>query len=425
MVGVDFRSLDFCLQAPGARKARGSVYLHVLASSLLISVIGLGALSAVRVQMRSARLDRDCAQARLCAVSAVELGLLHVRQDPQWRQTWSSGVWMQDQPLGSGRFTLEGVDPRDNVLDSSPYDPLVLTGTGTAGIARHKARVTLVPVIQPLEALNTCLHASGQIHVMPSKTITVVGAPLSTNGQLTNTGTIHGNAEVQNIVASGTITGTLTAPAPAKPLPDASTLAWYVARATTVPYASTVEKAVLTPGYNPLGPTDPNGLYIIDTSGRDLTIKNLRVHGTLVVLAANKTVIVDDAVFLQNYRSDFPVLLVHGNLVLKYKSAEGPLSEATCGTNFNPVGAPYEGVWDEDMDDAYPNEIHGLIHVMGSLILEQTARVVGAVICEGDITCAEANTIVHDLSLYACPPLGYTFVERTAITPNSWRQVVD
>jgi hypothetical protein len=46
------------------------------------------------------------------------------------------------------------------------------------------------------------------------------------------------------------------------------------------------------------------------------------------------------------------------------------------------VGAPYEGVWDEDLDDVYPNEIRGLIHVMGTLTLQQTARIVGTILCK-------------------------------------------
>ena len=88
------------------------MYLHVLASSLLISVLGLGAMHAVRIQMRSCRLMRDSAEARSCATSAVELGMLHIKTDTAWRTTWPNGTWMEDQPLGSGTFTLQGTDPQ-------------------------------------------------------------------------------------------------------------------------------------------------------------------------------------------------------------------------------------------------------------------------------------------------------------------------
>jgi hypothetical protein len=407
------------------RARRGSIYLHVLASSLLVAILGLGSLAAVRVQMRSARLSRDCAQARACAASAVEVGLVLIKQNTTWRSTWPNGVWLQDKSLGGGLFTLQGVDPGDSVLSDSTYEPVVLTGTGTKGAARHKTQVTLVPVIKPLALLNTCLHSSTTVVVSLGKRITMVGAPLSANGQLTNNGTVDGSAEASNITGSGTITGTSTAGAPAKPMPPASVITDYANKATTVAYSGDIDKAVLAPGCNPWGSTDPNGLYVLDTGGKALTIKNTRIYGTLIIKAPNKTVTLDEAMFCQNYNSQFPVLLVDGNLIIKCTSASTMLSESTNAKNYNPTGAPYEGVTDTDTSDTYPNEIRGLIHVTGSLSLQQTARIVGTVVCNGIVTCDGTNTIVYDSSVVTCPPNGYTYVDGMAISPGSWKQVVD
>ena len=403
----------------------GSIYLYVLATSSLIAIIGLGSLAAVRIQMRSSRLMKDYAEARACAISAIELGLLYVKQDPNWRNTRPNGTWVQDQALGSGRFTLQGIDPGDNILSDSQYEPLVLTGTGTRGTTRHKVEVTLSPVIEPLEALNTCLHASGLIHITAGKQIIAVGAPVSTNGQLDNEGTLDGDAHALSVNRTGTITGIFTMPAPSKAMPDAGVIADYIRKATPVPYTATIDKAVLTPGCNPWGPTDPNGLYYIDTNGADLTIRNSRIQGTLIVKAVGKTLTVDNAVFFQNYRSDFPVLLVEGNVIIKHQSCDMTLSEVTNNANYNPVGAPYEGVFDSDQLDVYPNEIRGLIHIVGALNLQQSARIVGVVICDGPVTCEEANTIIHNAGLYASPPEGYTYVSEMKINPHSWKQVVD
>ncbi len=405
--------------------SRGSIYVHVLASSLLITIIGLASLSATRLQMRSARLTRDYDEARACAVSAVELGMLYVKQDPNWRTTRPDGIWVQDEPLGAGRFTLEGVDPGDNLLSDSKYEPLVLTGTGMKGLARHKTQVILMPVIKPLEALNTCLHASGLVHIKAGKQIGAVGGPISTNGQLDNEGVIDGDAAAQSVNRTGTITGTFTMPAPAKRMPDATVMTSYRDKATPIPYVATIDKATLAPGCNPWGPTDPNGLYFIDTGGANLVIKNTRICGTLVVRAVGGTVTLENAVFLQNYRSNFPTLLVEGDVVLKYSSCDLPLSEVTNTANYNPIGAPYEGATDADMLDVYPNEIRGLVHIKGSLTLQQNARIVGAVICEGPVTGEEANAIAHDANLYACPPDGYIFVDGMRTAPHSWKQVID
>ncbi|MGE5295344.1 MAG: hypothetical protein ACM3VT_11000 [Solirubrobacterales bacterium] len=407
------------------RANQGSIYLHVLATSLLVTMLGLGSLMAVRLQMRSARLSRESAEARLCAQSAVEVGLLSIKQNANWRTTWSNGVWLQSIPLGSGSFTLAGIDPGDGVLSDSAYEPVVLTGTGTRGAACHKTQVTLTPVVKPLAAMGTCLHSSGSICVNGSRKITVVGAPLSANGQLANSGTIDGNAEVYSVSTTGTVTGTLTAPAATKPLPAATLISQYAAKAATVAYSGTIDKAVLGPGCNPWGSTDPNGLYVLDTGGNAITIKNTRIYGTLIIKAGGQSVILDGAMFCQNYRPQFPVLIVDGNLTIKCTSASTTLSEATNAKNYNPTGVPYGGVCDTDAVDTYPNEIRGLIHVSGSFVLQQTAKIVGTVLCGGTVTCDGINTIVYDAGLYSCPPTGYTFVDGMAISPGSWRQTVD
>lgn len=419
---------DHLISADAARRARvvGSVYLHVLASSVLVTIIGLAALAGVRIQTRGARRARDYAEARSSAVSAVELGLWFVAQDPNWRSTWANGAWLSDKTLGHATFTLEGTDPRDGDLADSPYEPLVLTGLGTKGIARHKTQVTLVPVIEPLELLNTCCHAAGMLQIKGGKAITAVGAPISTNGILDNDEIIDGDAEAAGTADMKIITGTLTVPAPAKAMPDAGVITDYANRATALPALAAIDKAVLTPTSNPWGTTDANGLYFMDTLGHDLTIRNSRIHGTLLIrTGAGKKVIIDNAVFIQNYRSDCPVLIVDGSLEIKNNSCDYPLSETSCDTNFNPVGAPYEGESDEDALDEYPNEIRGLVHATGYLKLFDNARIRGAVVCEDAATVEGTNTIIHDPDLYTSPPEGYTYVQRMQISPGSWKQVVD
>ena len=410
---------------PNCVRRRGSIYLYVLSSSLLITIIGLGSLAAVRIQMRSSCLRRDYAEARAYATSAIELGLFYVKQDPTWRDTRPNGVWVQDQAIGSGRFTIQGIDPGDGVLSDSQYEPLVLTGIGTKGVTRHKAEVTLVPVIKPLQALQTCLHASGLVHILAGKQIVAVGAPISTNGQLDNEGILDGDAQAQTVNRTGTITGAFTLPAPNKNMPDATVIANYVSKATALPYVATIDKVVLAPGCNPWGIGDPNGLYYIDTGGANVTIKNSRLNGTLIVKTGGGTLTVDTAAFFQNYRSDFPTLIVEGNVIINIQSCSVMLSEVTNAANYNPVGASYEGIYDSDMLDTYPNEIRGLIHINGSLSLQQSARIVGTVICDGPVTCKAANTIIYNSVLYTSPPIGYTYVAEMKISPQSWRQVVD
>ncbi len=407
------------------RSRTGSVYMMVLASSMIIAVVGMASLLAVRVQRRSAHLAIEMTEASILSESAVQLGLLFVSNNPNWRGTWSNGTWISNQAFGGGTYSLVGTDPLDADIADSQHDPIILTGIGTKGIARNKTQVTLVPVISPLEALNTCLHTSGLLKVTAGNLITAVGAPVSTNGILDNDEIIDGNADANSAETMKTITGTLTVPAAHKPMPDPNVISDYISRATVVPYTGTIEKQVLTPLCNPWGDANADGVYFIDTLGSDLTIKNVRIHGTLIVRTGTKKLTLDDGICMSNYRSDFPVLVVDGNAEIRFNTSDYALSEVSTGTNYNPPGAPYEGQSDDDMLDEYPNEIRGLIHVKSFLRLADTARFCGTIICEGSVECAGKNTIIHDSGLYACPPEGYTFVDGMRISTGSWKKVVD
>ena len=127
------------------RRRRGSVYVVVLGVAMIVTVIGLSALVAVRIERRSLAGGTDFAQARLYALSAIEMGFFWIRDDPAWRDNRPSGVWVADQPIGNGTFTLEVIDPDDNNLKAEPNDFIVLTGTGLLGDARFKLQVTVVP----------------------------------------------------------------------------------------------------------------------------------------------------------------------------------------------------------------------------------------------------------------------------------------
>ena len=404
---------------------QGSVYVMVLASSMILTTIGLGALLAIRVQRRSNQMTQDMAEARLHAQSAVELGLLFVQTDPNWRSVWSNGMWMSDQSLDDGTYSIKGVDPDDGDLADSEYDLLVLTGVGTCGIARHQTQVTLVPDIMPLEALNTCIHTSGLLKISGGHLIRAIGAPVSTNGVLDNDEMIDGDAEADSIDTMKTITGTLTVPAAQKSMPDPSLISDYIDKATVVPFTGDIDKQVLTPTYNPWGSTNADGVYFIDTGDHDLTIKDTRIEGTLIVRLSTKKLTLGNAVFIQKYRSDYPVFIVDGDMEIKHESYSESLSEAVESTNYNPPGAPYQGQSDSDMTDEYPNEVQGLVHITGFLRLSDTARVKGAVICEDYVECAGQNTIIHNPSLYAIPPEGYTYVAGMKVSPGSYKQVVD
>ena len=126
----------------GDRRRRGSVYLAVLGAAALVTIIGLSALLIARIDLRRATDTSDLAQARLCALSGVDMGLLLIQRDPGgWRSTVAgAGGSLPAMDIGSGTFALEAVDPVDGDLLSGS-DPVLLTGIGYAGRARSKLQV--------------------------------------------------------------------------------------------------------------------------------------------------------------------------------------------------------------------------------------------------------------------------------------------
>ena len=285
-------------------------------------------------------------------------------------------------------------------------------------------QVTLVPYQPPLEALAACVHSSGELKITSGKVLTANGAPASTNGKLNVDGTVEGDVHAASRDSGGTVAGTETVPAPEKSLPDAGVFEMYKSMATAIPYSGDFNEHVLAPGANTYGGgLNADGLYYIDAGDKDLKIKGTRILGTLVVDA--KKVTLDDAALLENYRSDYPVLIVNGNLELMLKTDELGLDEFAWTTNFNPAGAPYGGATDSDQADTYPNEIRGLVHAIGETTVKETTRVRGVVISENKVAFKGANEIVHNPDLYENPPLGYAEQAGMRISPGTWCQVVD
>lgn len=393
---------------------------------MAIAVVGIAALTVVRVDRRAVAGMSDAMQARVYARSAIDIGLQRMVEDADWRTKYTSGIWENLVTIGSGSYTLEGVDPADGDLADDDTQPVTLTGIGMQGSARFALEAQLTPVLQPLDALSAALHCAS-INVKGGKTLTVTDAPLSTNGQLTidGGGVVDGDVEAATLNNAGTITGTTTVPAPSKDMPVGAVLDAYAARATVMSAPSTIDKVVIGPNVNPWGLGDPDGLYLITLSGGTLTIRESLIRGTLVVQTNGGKVVLDKTLLMQNARSDYPVLIVDGDVEMSYESKGALLSELTLLTNFNPIGSPILGAADLDLLDVYPSEVQGLVHLTGDLKLTNTALVRGAIICEGAVIANNDNEIVYDANLFTSPPWHYTKSIGMSVVNGSWRHIVD
>ena len=158
---------------------RGGAYIAILGAATIVMVIGIAAVLGARVRNRSANLVSDITKARNYAACGIQWAFYHISQDPDWRTNFANGLWVDQQAIHDGSFSVWVTDPVDGDLTDSPNDAVVVKAAGYAGEARQLLQVDLSADLQPLEALNTCLHAGGAIVVKAHGSITAAGAAVS------------------------------------------------------------------------------------------------------------------------------------------------------------------------------------------------------------------------------------------------------
>jgi hypothetical protein len=190
-----------------AMSRTGGVYIAVLGTSLIISLLALSALALQRIQNRMLDASISIRQAQLNAEAAVELGLLAMKQDTNWRSTYTSGRWINARGLTSGTCSLDGTDPADGNLANNTTDPVVFTGIGNCGTAEQRVQVVVDPRTQPL----SCLRSG----VAAGHAVTLTGSVLRSSGLISantasaSSSTVYGNVQATTISGS-TYAGTST-----------------------------------------------------------------------------------------------------------------------------------------------------------------------------------------------------------------------
>jgi len=128
---------------PAARQ-RGGAYVAVLATTMLVLVIGIGGLTANRLAAQSSALTSDAVQARLLATSAIDLALLHIADNPAtWRADFAAQSVLQQQGFGRGVLTVTATDPADGDLTNDTSQQVLLHAEAEFDDARMLLEVTL------------------------------------------------------------------------------------------------------------------------------------------------------------------------------------------------------------------------------------------------------------------------------------------
>jgi hypothetical protein len=407
---------------------RGTVYVLVLISAMIVAIIGLVGVTVVRQDLARSEISAEAARASVYAQSAVELGLTELRQNSSWRTTLSNGGTVFTRSIGRGSASLMITDPADADLADSATESFVLRGTGASGSARQMVEVTIIPSLPPLPAL-ACTLTSGNTIAFSNARVKAT-APIWAAGAITAaSSTIVAETRSAGNITGSTYTGTRTNGAAAPSLPDrAAVVAAYASVGTSISFSSlaggTLQRVAISPTRNPLGSTNAQGVYVIDSGGQDLTIRDCRIVGTLLVRNA-ATVTLAGSVLLQSTSASMPALIVDGHVDVQLSASD--LSEGSLLTNFNPTNAAYEGTTDLDTSDFYPSQIQGLVAIGGNLTIQSagTLNVVGPVIVNGKAIIEGAAVLTDDADCATSPATGFTDAPTYRFDDATWRRAVD
>lgn len=125
---------------------RGSVYLIVLMTASMVTIIGVGAAYLRRHMLRASTLEADLLHARAGARAALEVGLSALYDDEEWSVSDVTTA-IATGSTGPANFRVYLVDPQTGRPpadeDLKLYSTLVLIGEATSGEARARLAMDL------------------------------------------------------------------------------------------------------------------------------------------------------------------------------------------------------------------------------------------------------------------------------------------
>ena len=115
----------------------------MLAAAMMVSIIGISALLAVRVQRHAARAAADAVQARLIAESVIDIARFRIAGDPDWRNTYTHDTWTSWENAGRAAYRFKLQDEEDGHLADDSADVVRLLAEAAVGDAVRLCSVVL------------------------------------------------------------------------------------------------------------------------------------------------------------------------------------------------------------------------------------------------------------------------------------------
>ena len=168
-----------------------------------------------------------------------------------------------------------------------------------------------------------------------------------------------------------------------------------------------IDANILSTTRNPYGARtlSPLGIYVIDTPGEQLIIRDSRIRSTLVVKNA-LSVQIERALLWDPVGVNYPALISMTPIIDATNS--DTLNEATIGIDFNPTGDPYNGIADTDGIDTYNAGINGAVLSLSDISLNGALNYSGPIYSGNDMKISSKNLkINYDSKDIQNPPPGF------------------
>jgi len=184
-----------------SRSRRGSIYVFVLATAMLLTIIGMMVLTTSQISARSTYNANDTIEAAVLAESAVDYALQQIANDSNWRSDYTNNVIVTPaQNLGHGTITFKLADdatPPASTLTVTT-DPVRIYGIGKIGNTVRVYSMQATPN-GPLKCLQNAITANS-INLNSS---TITGSPtIYSNTTITGTLPVFSGAILEGVSIS-------------------------------------------------------------------------------------------------------------------------------------------------------------------------------------------------------------------------------
>ena len=168
-----------------------------------------------------------------------------------------------------------------------------------------------------------------------------------------------------------------------------------------------IDANILSNTRNPYGArtVSPLGIYVIDTPGEQLIIRDSRIRSTLVVKNAI-SVQIENAMLWDPVGVNYPALISMAKIIDATKS--DTLKEDAIGIDFNPTGDPYNGIANTNGMDSYNGGINGSVLSLSDIELNGALNYSGPIYSGNDMKISSKNLkINYDSKEIQNPPPGF------------------